>query len=494
MKRWIISLALLANPVAGDERPNIILLLSDDQTTWSMGCYGVPDVETPQMDRLAQDGLIFDRHYVSTAICMASRASIMTGNYEYRTGCNFEHGPLLSEHWSRSYPVLLRAAGYRTAFAGKFGFLVSEAPGAPGRLPSADFDRWGGGPGQTYYQTGRNPSMKRYAAEYPHSTRAYGAFGSDFIRDSAAQDRPFCLSLSFKAPHRPVTPDPEYDLLYANRTFTKPPNYGRRYGEHFSLQSRQGRQYVRFAEWGYETDYDRVMARYHQQIYAIDVALGMIREALEDAGVADRTVIVYTSDNGFLCGSHGYGSKVLPYEEASRVPLIVYDPRHSELNGQGRRCRSLTGNIDLAPTVLEWAGVPIPEDIDGRSLVPLYRDPAQSVRERLALINVWGPAPVHSLSVVSREWKYVFWPFGAGRFTPTEELYHLAADRWELSDLSSDPESRPQLLAMRRAYDRELENWNEKAVPYHGYRRFGTIFDRNLSWPEKRRRLGADSE
>ena len=116
--------------------------------------------------------------------------------------------------------------------------------------------------------------------------------------------------------------------MYADKTFIKPKNYGREFGLHFSEQSRQGRQYERFTGWKYDSEYDAVMARYHQQVYGIDVAVGMIRDALKKYGVEQNTVVIYTSDNGFLCGSHGYGSKVLPYEESSRVPLIIYDPRH----------------------------------------------------------------------------------------------------------------------------------------------------------------------
>jgi arylsulfatase A-like enzyme len=188
-----------------DARPNIVFLMADDQCTYSMGCYGTPNVKTPNLDRLARNGIVFDNHYDTTAICMGSRACVMTGMYEYKTGCNFDHGPLLRTHWEKAYPVLLREAGYLTAFAGKFGFEVAEAPGRKRSLPEADFDRWGGGPGQTSYQTAKNKSMAHYAKEFPHSTRAYGAFGRDFIRDAAKQSKPFCLSISFKAPHRPVS-------------------------------------------------------------------------------------------------------------------------------------------------------------------------------------------------------------------------------------------------------------------------------------------------
>ena len=110
-----------------DQRPNIIFLMADDQATYSMGCYGAPEARTPNLDQLASEGIVFDNHYDTTAICMASRANVMTGLYEYRTGCNFEHGPMMRDIWQKSYPVMLRDAGYTTAFAGK---LSSGHPNA----------------------------------------------------------------------------------------------------------------------------------------------------------------------------------------------------------------------------------------------------------------------------------------------------------------------------------------------------------------------------
>ena len=241
---------------------------------------------------------------------------------------------------------------------------------------------------------------------------------------------------------------------------------------------------MRFHEWGYADNYDRVMALYHQQIYAIDVAVGMIRDAVEEAGVADNTVIIFTSDNGFLCGSHGYGSKVLPYEEASRVPLIMYDPRSKDLAG-GRRSEAVTGNIDFAPTILELAGLPVPDNMDGKSLLPLYEQPTSSIRDYLTLINVWGPKAVHSLAVVSAEYKYVFWNYGEGDFDPTEELYYLTEDPLEQRNQASNAAHRTALLTLRSAYDRALDEWKDSAVPYHNYQRFGVIFDRTIPWSQK---------
>lgn len=462
------------------ERPNIVFLLADDQCTYSMGSYGNADVQTPNLDQLARDGMVFDNHYDTTAICMASRASVLTGKYEYRHGCNFGHGNLLRSHWQRSYPMLLREAGYLTAFAGKIGITVTDEPGGKGRLPEADFDAWGAGPGQTSYVTSKNKSIAHYADRYPHSTLAYGAFGRDFVLDAAKKNRPFCLSISFKAPHRPDTPDPRFDHVYAGKEFTKPKNFGREHGLHFSEQSRQGRQYARFVDWKYDRDYDGVMARYHQQVYGIDVAVGMIREALAQCKLTQNTVIIYTSDNGFLCGSHGYGSKVLPYEESSRVPLIIYDPRH-EHSGQQLRCDALTGNIDFAPTILELAGVPIPDDLDGKSLLPLYDDPKSAVRTALTLINVWGPVAVHSLSVMTKDWKYVYWPFDKGDFVPTEELYWIGQDPLELMNRADDPDAAAQLEEMRKVYDAAVAHWQRTAVPYHDYVPFGQFFVRRAA-------------
>ena len=236
----LLLVLLIGNPsntLATDPgQPNIIFLLTDDQATISLGCYGNPDVQTPNLDRLAAAGMVFDNHYDTTAICMASRASIMTGLYEYRTGCNFSRGNLPAALWANSYPMLLRKHGYRTAFAGKFGVEVEGMKD----LPASDFDKWGGGPGQTSYETAKNKSMAAYATEFPHSTRSYGAFGRDFIRESVAAKKPFCLSISFKAPHQPIQPDPTFDQVYANKTFTKPENFGREHGAHLARKAKPG--------------------------------------------------------------------------------------------------------------------------------------------------------------------------------------------------------------------------------------------------------------
>ena len=461
----MLALSILAGVCSGQaDRPNIIFLMSDDQSTYTMGCYGNEDVQTPNLDRLSEDGVTFDNYYVTTAICMASRATVMTGMHEYKTGTNFDHGDMLKATWEKSYPVLLRASGYRTGFAGKFGFEIKDGPeGKRLPLPADDFDVWGGMPHKLFYKTASNPPVAKYAKEFPHSTLAYGAFGRDFIRDSVASGQPFALSISFKAPHRPTSPDPRFKEVYKGKRFTKPENYGRENGAHFSKQSQQDRQYERFKSWGYEDRYDEVMATYHRQIYAIDVAVSMVREQLEASGVADNTVIIYTSDNGFFCGSHGYGSKVLPYEESTRVPLIVYDPRHFN-SGKHLRTDALTANVDIAPTLLALAGVEAPARMDGGNLMEVYDDVDTSIHDWIPLINVWGKKPTRCLSVVTKDMKYIYWPYAEGAFEAKEELYHLEKDPLELVNIADNPEHAAQLERMRVRYDDALETWRNEVV------------------------------
>ena len=457
-------------------KPNIIFLLADDQATISMGCYGNKDVVTPNLDRLSRKGLTFDNHYVTTAICMASRASILTGSYEYQHGCNFNKGRLGEKDLDNSYPVVLKKAGYITGFAGKFGINLKN------KSPEEIFDWWGGGPGQTSYATKRNISMKKYADKYPHSTISYGAFGRDFINHASKTGKPFCLSISFKAPHMPDTPDKKYNDVYKNKTFQKPANFGREYSRHLSQQSKQGRQWERWETWGYKDNYDQVMQKYHQLVYGIDQATGMILSALEDNGLENDTIIIYTSDNGFLCGSHGYGSKVLPYEESVRVPMIIYDPR-LEPKKQGKRIAALTANLDIAPTIIELAGQKKVHTTEGISLVPLFTEGQSELRHSLAIMNCWGPIESQYLGIVTRKWKYINWFYGE-KMVPKEELFNMEKDKYELINAAEDERNQRDLEKMRALYDQEVSSIKKESAFSHKI--YGALFDRTIPWQKKR--------
>jgi arylsulfatase A-like enzyme len=483
---WAALLAI-SSPAVENERPNIILLLTDDQSYNSLGYAGNTQVKTPSLDRLASEGLIFDGAYDTTSICMASRAQVMTGMYEYKTGCNFSHGPLRRDKWQQSYPVVLRKAGYFTGFVGKFGFAVKGEDGDSNYhhnedIPMDSFDYWCGWPGQGSYKTKENEFFLEYAKKYPHVTQAVGAASQDFIKAAKRDKRPFCLSVSFKAPHGPMSPDPAFDEVYADTAWETPPNYDQLGAAHIPEQAKSGRQYLTIND--FEPDnYQKTMRKYQQLVYGIDVAVGKLREELVRQGVADNTVILFLTDNGYNCGSHGFGGKVLPYEEGSRSPMVIYDPRHP-VSGKGKRCKAVVGNIDMAPTILDLAGLTVPENMDGKSLRPLLDNPAGRVRESMLLINAWGNPPTHELTVVTEDYKYIHWPY-AHVMEPKEELYHLAADRYEMNNLVAHSDHRAALETMQQYYDRALITWKDECVQGGNYPLFAKIFDRHLSWDDK---------
>ncbi|MGF1579109.1 MAG: sulfatase [Gemmataceae bacterium] len=493
---WLVCCGFLANvpaSFAGEEKrkqPNIIFLLTDDQVDISVGCYGNDQVKTPNMDRLARQGFLFRNHYNTTSICMASRASIMTGMYEYKTGCNFQHGPLSRNAFSLSFPLLLQKAGYFIGFGGKFGFAVRadkaglEKVDASG-LPVGDFDWWAGGPGQTKYKTARNKTIAKYAEKYPHSTRAYGAWAQDFFRAAKKSKKPFCLAISFKAPHLPFTPDPAFDPIYKDTKFRKPANYGKKNAKHLAPQAKTGRQFNSYRFWTKsEATYQEAMRKYNQLIYGVDVTLGMIRKALEDEGLAENTIIIFTSDNGYSCGAHGFGGKVLPYGEASRSPLIIYDPRLPQ-DEQGQERHTVTGNIDMAPTILDFAGQPIPKNMDGLSLVPLLGDPKGISRKSLTLINMWGNKEIQALSVVTKDWKYIYWGYAGKGFQPVEEMFHIAKDRLEMKNLATVAAHSEKLTEMRDLYDEHFRHLKRHAVQRNKYTKYRVLFDRSVPWNAK---------
>jgi len=410
---------------------------------------------------------------------MASRASVMTGLYEYRHGCNFDHGPLARSFFSNSYPVKLRQAGYFTGFAGKLGF---ELDGEKFEVFEKEFDVWGGGPGQTHYETKKNSGIAKYAEQYPHCSRAYGAWGQDFIKAAKQSGRPFCVSISFKAPHLPATPDPIDMKLYESKTtFARPPNYGVENGRHLSPQVHTSRAATAYGEW--VADYDRTARNYYARITGVDAAVGMIRDELERQGLAQDTVIILTSDNGYNSGSHGFGDKVIPYEEGSKSPLLIYDPRLPKEHA-GKVCDALTGNVDMCATIFGLSGVPAPDGIDGKNLMPLLANPSGKVRDWLPLFNHWGIASAQSMAVVNPEWKYIYW-FHAGGMKPTEELFHLRADPGEMVNVAAVPEVSTTLEAMRKAYDTELATLASQVISGHGYERYPQLFDRSIPWEQK---------
>jgi arylsulfatase A-like enzyme len=428
---------------------------------------------------------------------MPSRSTIATGLYEYRTGCNFEHGRMQPETFEQSFYVQLRNAGYFTGYAGKFGFGLEQDTGElpvfsyhrQDLLPGDKFDWWKGQPGQANYNTSKNQGLEHLAEEYPHLTRALGKASGEFFGLANDSGKPFCLTIGFKAPHDPPTPDPYFYPVYARTEFPKAGNYGPKGAEHLSKHIQTGRQWVEFKSWD-EDVYNEAYRKYFQLILGLDHAVGMVRDALRENGQEQNTVIIFTSDNGYFCGSHRFGDKVLLYEEGSHVPMIIYDPRHPS-TGKGIRVESLSANIDIAPTILDLAGLDPAENIDGTSLLPLLDDSEENLHHSINLVNLWNMPPTQCLAVTNGRFKYIYYWYEGEGLKPTEELYDLRQDPLEMQNLALDPNHEANLERMQKFYDEAVVHIKEHAVDRNRYEHYGLLLDRNISWQNKKETYAA---
>ncbi len=417
----IIGLLALASVVTAqapkNKAPNIVFLLADDMSYDSFGFMERYGLQTPVLDKLAESGVRFTKNYNTTAICMASRAQLMTGLYEFSTGTNFVHGDLSHDTWETSYSQVLRSNGYFVGFAGKFGFKVKGKDGGKGNTETvkSTFDWWSGWLGQGSYAMEKNKEATAYIEKYgdkkEHTTHALGLMSQDFVQKAKASGKPFCLSVSFKAPHTPYWLDPRYEEVYKGKQFPKPVSFGT--GNQLPAQAKSGRPYSKGKGW--VKDYDNSMYKYHTMVYAMDKAVGMLIEELKAQGVYDNTIIIFTSDNGHFNGAKDMGGKLYAYEEGSLAPTIVMDPRRKSKQ-QFETNAALSGNIDIASTILDYAGIADTAKRHGKSLKPLLDGKAKKIHESMFLINVWGTASAQSLGVVTSDYKYIHWFLWRSRF------------------------------------------------------------------------------
>lgn len=450
---WLPCLALLtiaatvALPVAdaSARQQNILFLLADDLRWNALGCLGDQIAQTPHLNSLAQQGVLFRNHFVTTSICAVSRASIFSGQYERRHGIDDFAKSFSRAAWSNTYPARLRAAGYRTGFIGKFG--VGD------QMPRNAFDFWRGFPGQgAYFKKG----------ETNHLTHLMGEDALVFLR-GARSGQPFCLSVSFKAPHcqdgatRQFPPDFRDESLYADDLVPVPRTatealFGRL--PPFAQDSELRRRWER--RFATPEMFQRTMKDYYRLISGIDREVGRMLAALRELGLAENTLVVFTSDNGFFFGERGLAGKWLMYEESLRVPLIVFDP--SLAAGQrGRKVEVMTLNIDLAPTLLDAAGVTIPPEMQGRSLRPLVAGGSAPWREEFFYEHHTVAKIIPPMEGVrTKRWAYLRY---IAPNPVVEELYDLSVDPLEENNLAQDAAYATRLADLRARwwqYRREL--------------------------------------
>lgn len=428
------------------QKPNIIFILTDDQRFDALGYAGNKLISTPEMDRLAKEGSYFENAMVTTPICAASRASILTGLYERTHSFNFQTGNIRESYMAHSYPTILKDNGYKTGFYGKYGVRYDDL--------EKQFDAYESYDRNNAYKDRRGYYYKTLEQDTVHLTRYTGQKAIDFIAN-ADVDQPFCLSLSFSAPHAHDSAEDQYfwqqesDALLQNMTVPGPDLGEDKFFEAQPKIVRDGFNRTRWY-WRYDTPekYQHSVKGYYRMISGIDREIAKIRAQLKKKGLDQNTVIILMGDNGYFLGERQLAGKWLLYDNSVRVPLIVYDPR---LKKQ-RDSKEMAMNIDVPSTILDLAGIQQPEAWQGKSLLPLVSGSTKSIARDTAFIeHIWEFKDIPpSEGVRTKGWKY----FRYVNDQSIEELYNLKDDPKEINNLATDLKYAEKLKAFREKTNR----------------------------------------
>jgi arylsulfatase A-like enzyme len=432
-----------ATPAAVPNRPlNLLFFLTDDQRNDTLGCAGHPVIKTPNIDALAAQGTRFANTFVTTSICAASRASILTGVVERTHQYTFEAPPLAEAWCANSYPSLLRTAGYRTGHIGKLGVVVSP------KSLTALYD--------SFRPHDRTPYFNRLAdGTVIHETDLAAQRAIEFLQ-SQPSGQPFNLNVCFNAPHAEdfdldnLFPwPPSADGLYETAQIPAPRLSEPAYFESLPdfLKSSLNRE--RFY-WCCDSTpkYQRNMRAYYRMITGIDTAIGRVLAELDRLGLAKDTMVVYAADNGYYMGDRGFADKWSHFEQSLRVPLIVRDPL-APASTRGQVLDTMALNIDLAPTFLSAAMLSSPAASQGQSLLPWVRGTTtRTVREQGFFEHLWvTPSIPRWEGMRTTRYKYARY-FGV---SPAYEFLH---------DMQTDPDERLN-VAQSAAYAGVLTSMRE---------------------------------
>ena len=500
-------LSVLPLAVQAQQRPNIVYIMTDDHTAQMLSAYGHSPIPTPNLDRVARDGVLFCNSFVANSLSGPSRACLITGKHSHKNGfTNNEHG--IFDGSQQTMPKLMQKAGYQTALIGKW-HLVSKPTG---------FDFYDILPGQGGYY---NPNFIHMDGTM---SRTEG-YCTDIITDKAIdwmenrdKSRPFLLFVHHKACHRDWLPPMKYLRCFEDTTFPLPDNFwddweGRLAAQQQemsiaspldmdmvydckvcrpedktrlsgtyralvgALNSRDSVVYHQFYdsltnEFYKNPPTGRALTEYKFQRYMRDYAkvtkslddnVGRVLDYLEEQGLLDNTLVIYTSDQGFYMGEHGWFDKRFMYEESLNTPLLMHLPKGMERRGI---VKQMVQNIDHAPTFLELAGAPVPEDMDGVSLVPLLKGKKGPRKWRDAIYYHFYEYPAEHM--VKRHY---------GIRTKRYKLIHFYndIDTWELYDLKKDPHEMHNIYGqpgteklteklLRRLHELEVEYEAERAA------------------------------
>jgi arylsulfatase A-like enzyme len=465
------------------KRPNIIFIMSDDHSAHAIGAYGSRINKTPHLDRLAQEGALLNHCFCTNAICTPSRAAIMTGQYSHVNGVR-GWGNIDSRRPIQTQK-LLQAAGYATAIVGKWHL------GRGGNSNPQGFDYWELMPGQGRYE---DPVFYTAKGErtYPgYSTEVTTDLALNWLKEGRDKEKPFYLCLHHKAPHRNWVPSKKYEHLFEGEKIPLPDDFfdsyeGRpaaeaarmRVARDMTLTDTKGAKPPEGlsererAEWFYQVyikDYLRV-------VQSVDDSVGQVLDYLDQSGLAQDTIVVYTSDQGFFLGEHGLFDKRFMYEESLRMPFMVRYPRAIKA---GRVVDGFLLNVDFAPTFLDYAGVPIPAEMQGVSGRALWEGKAPPEWQPSMYYRYWVNGDEHNTAahygVRTATHKLIYYyckpldVHGATELNPPVspywELFDLRTDPMELKNIYNDPAQAEIVRSLKAELDRLQAKYHD--VPQH---------------------------
>ena len=504
--RHLITLIIIACSIAANaaqKRPNIVFIFSDDHAVQAISALGSKINQTPHIDRLAKEGAIYRNSFCANSICGPSRACILTGKHSHING--FRRNGDFFDGSQGTFPKMVQNAGYETALVGKW-HLRSNPTG---------FNYWEILPGQGNYYNPDFIQMDKKRKRYEgYCTDVITDLALNWLKNDRSTDKPFILMCQHKAPHRNWSPHPRHFDLFKDKPVPEPDSLFDSYADRTKLLKENEMSISEHMFWGHDmkfrgenqhpevfgslpnreyqrmTDeqkktwdewyeprnqsflkdlksgklsekeiiqwkYQRYITDYLKSVQAVDDGVGRILDYLDKAGLAENTIVIYSSDQGFYLGEHGWYDKRWMYEESLKMPFLI---RWPGVIMPGSDSPALIQNIDYAPTFLELAGAPIPSDIQGRSLVPLFRNGGAKTSDwRDAIYYAYYEnAAVHNVPVhdgVRTETHKLMW------FPRTREwqMHDLGKDPSEMKSVHNDPAYAPTFAALQKRY-RDLRN------------------------------------
>jgi arylsulfatase A-like enzyme len=438
-----------------NQQPNIIFIMSDDHAAHAMSCYGSRINETPQLDRIANEGMRLDNCFCTNSICAPSRATILTGQYNHKNGVK-----TLGDQFDSRQPTIqriLKENNYQTALIGKWHLGHGDS------YDPADFDYWSIFPGQGDYH---QPVMIEMGEE-----KKVEGYATDIVTDMSIEwmgkrdkDKPFMLMCHHKAPHRPWEPDEKHAHLYEDVVIPEPLTFHDDYSgkasaameatmridRDLTIRDVKGEPPENLSQKELKSwYYQRYIKDYLRCVASIDDNVGRILDFLDDEGLKENTIVVYTSDQGFFLGDHGWYDKRFMYEESLRMPFVIRYPRAIKA---GTVTTDFALNVDFPETFLDYAGIEIPDYMQGKSLRPILEGKTPGDWQTSMYYRYWEHLSVeHKVGahygIRTHQYKLIYYygeALGATDAideprTPEWELFDLEKDRYEMNNVYHDP-------------------------------------------------------